>query len=505
MLKLLIADDERITRDTIASIIQWEKLGITLIGSAKNGIDAYNMILDETPDIVMTDIRMPGFSGLELVEAVSKTDLQTQFIILSGYEEFDYAREAMKYGIKHYLLKPCNAKQITECMLEITKDCYQERVQQEATRHKNGMLKLLRQDAMHHLITDGLSIDEESHNEVELLHRCIDIYKQYIDFSNSSFFVIYLHYLEQKQLEKMMSEFGTWAKSEALQTNLYGIYVKNTLILFGQDSSWQQYIEQLCADAYPEVEWTKDQYSDLFELMGTLLKKIKRYDKIYYIQEFQLQLILNNHSMIRQLKASCSNGDIRDRKSFEAVCRTMEKLVDGMEEVELLKYAAGNISMYFTSFEVFSTVESAEFMAEIGNIEESERIRSRIKTLIQRVNQSFSKEKEGYGNISDHIMGYVQEHIGDQGLTLKGIAEQELYMNVDYVSKKFQQSTGQKFSQYLALQRMKYAKELMISVPDCKIQYVAAQSGYGDNTQYFSQIFKKHEGMTPTMWLKKMT
>lgn len=114
MLKLLIADDERIIRETISSIIDWEKEDIEVIGLCKNGIEAYDMILDESPDIVLTDIRMPGMDGLELIRRISQTNLNTQFIILSGFGEFSYAREAMRFGVRHYLLKPCNEIQILD-------------------------------------------------------------------------------------------------------------------------------------------------------------------------------------------------------------------------------------------------------------------------------------------------------------------------------------------------------------------------------------------------------
>ena len=116
MLKLLIADDERIIRETIFHLIDWKKYDIEVIGLCQNGLEAYDMILDESPDIVLTDIRMPGMGGLELIQKLSQTDLYIQFIILSGYGEFEYAKEAMKYGVKHYLLKPCNEQQILECI-----------------------------------------------------------------------------------------------------------------------------------------------------------------------------------------------------------------------------------------------------------------------------------------------------------------------------------------------------------------------------------------------------
>ena len=108
MLKILIADDEKIIRETIANLIDWQSLGLNLIGCGKNGLEAYNMILDEYPDIVLTDIRMPLLSGLDLIEKIYALNKNTQFIILSAYNVFEYAQKAMQFGVKHYLLKPCN-------------------------------------------------------------------------------------------------------------------------------------------------------------------------------------------------------------------------------------------------------------------------------------------------------------------------------------------------------------------------------------------------------------
>lgn len=116
MLKLIIADDERIIRESISSLIDWNSLNIQLIGTCKNGLEAYHMILEKHPDIVLTDIKMPGMSGLELPEKIAEEQMIVEFIILTGYEDFNFAREAIQHKIHHYLLKPCNEDQIIQAV-----------------------------------------------------------------------------------------------------------------------------------------------------------------------------------------------------------------------------------------------------------------------------------------------------------------------------------------------------------------------------------------------------
>ena len=112
MYRMLIVDDERIIRETLSRHIDWAALDVQVIGTASNGLEAYDIIMDEYPDIVMTDIKMPGFSGLELLQRIKSLHPDIEFILLSGYGEFEYAQKAMQWGVRHYLLKPCSELQI---------------------------------------------------------------------------------------------------------------------------------------------------------------------------------------------------------------------------------------------------------------------------------------------------------------------------------------------------------------------------------------------------------
>ena len=115
MLKVLIADDEIKVSKLIQCLVQWDELGMEVIGTVNDGVKAYEMILEKQPDIVITDIRMPGMDGIELVEKVLGrvgSDRKVFFVIISGYSQFEYAQQAVKLGVEDYLLKPIKKKEL---------------------------------------------------------------------------------------------------------------------------------------------------------------------------------------------------------------------------------------------------------------------------------------------------------------------------------------------------------------------------------------------------------
>ena len=113
MLKVLIADDERIVRKTLRLIGNWDKYEMELVGEAQNGIEVLEMIERLTPDILLLDMKMPGLSGKQILEQLTEKNKQIYVIVISGYDDFEYARIALKYGAIDYLLKPINRNELT--------------------------------------------------------------------------------------------------------------------------------------------------------------------------------------------------------------------------------------------------------------------------------------------------------------------------------------------------------------------------------------------------------
>ena len=499
MLKLLIADDERIIRETIFHLIDWEKYDIEVIGLCQNGIEAYDMILDESPDIVLTDIRMPGMGGLELIKKLSHTDLFIQFIILSGYGEFEYAKEAMKYGVKHYLLKPCNELQILECIKQCKLDYSQMIMERQIFRQQFYL-----QSGMLHNVISSIINDRICQNEP--FDNIISQYEQYLDFHFTSYRLFYIYFLEYENLPDFLEMLKSFAEQHLPQVILYGVYVKNTLLLFVQDigghpDKLKQFLKQIqLKNQKVSLEAEDIFYSCLEDLLREILAKIKRFSMLYYINNFHITSTCNYNVFISRIQQLC--GEIMQGK--QGMVDQVAELLDGIENTDFLKQLASSIFLKLTSYQpALSTFELAEWLVKL----DKENNLINLKDMILQKFLDFSTYQSADASLSSmtqQIYAYVTEHLQDPNLTLKQIAENHLFMNVDYVSKKFYKETGQKFSQYLTAARIKRAKQLIIKNPSEPIKNIAEQVGCGNNPQYFSQLFKKQTGMTPTDYINSL-
>ena len=122
MYKLLIVDDEKIEREGMANLIPWDHYDIELVGAAWNGVEGLRMIEKERPEIVITDIKMPVLNGIELIKKVKVNFPEVEFIVLSGYGEYEYTSQAMEQGVRHYILKPCDEEKIVQILDKVKEE-----------------------------------------------------------------------------------------------------------------------------------------------------------------------------------------------------------------------------------------------------------------------------------------------------------------------------------------------------------------------------------------------
>jgi two-component system, response regulator YesN len=127
MLKVVFADDEPLMLEGLRFLVDWEELGFEVCGEALDGEDALQLIHSTRPDLVITDVRMPVIDGLKLIAKFFESDFQPKFIIFSGYADFEYAKEALRYGVSNYLTKPLDEKELTEALQTVAQQIHAER------------------------------------------------------------------------------------------------------------------------------------------------------------------------------------------------------------------------------------------------------------------------------------------------------------------------------------------------------------------------------------------
>lgn len=116
MLRVVLADDEKKVLLLMCKLIDWESLGFEIVGMASDGMHALEMIRDKQPHLLVTDIRMPGFDGIDLIRQAKQMQPGLHFIVVSGYAQFEYAQNALKYGVEGYLLKPLKVQEMTDLL-----------------------------------------------------------------------------------------------------------------------------------------------------------------------------------------------------------------------------------------------------------------------------------------------------------------------------------------------------------------------------------------------------
>ena len=169
MLKVVIVDDEKMICSLISQLLDWEELGAKIVGMAYTGTEALEMIQEQRPDIIISDIRMPGYDGLELIKRTKEAGIESEFIMISGFKQFEYAQNAMKYGVKYYLLKPIEEGKLTEIIKEIAENIACRKAQKNHEMRIEQELQETRDKMKKRFLTSILSNEERREETVDQL------------------------------------------------------------------------------------------------------------------------------------------------------------------------------------------------------------------------------------------------------------------------------------------------------------------------------------------------
>jgi len=529
MLKVFLVEDEFVVREGIKNNIDWRSHGYEFIGEASDGELAYPMIQKLRPDIVITDIRMPFMDGLVLSRRIKKEMPKTEIIILSGFEEFEYAKEGIKIGIAQYLLKPISGEELL-AEVDIVAEKIREKQQESEIREKylkemeENFLKE-RKELFQYLVTGSKSAAEL----LELADRLS------IDLSSLWYNIVLVIIKSANHAQNEYSD--SIVEIEEKLRELDDAHV----LTFDRNLEGKALLFK--ADSKEELEKIEQDYLNKMENM------LKQYDNICYfggiglpvdrLRELPSSFESANHAFAHRYFVSenlilsrdeISQGDYLKEEEFD-ISHVNPKQIDRNKIKEFLKVGDKEEVIYFVEeffrgigsnvmksnlFRQYITMDAyfsvVEFLEELQiKREEIEAFdvnsgilqnqKSAVDYIIRIMEEALElREKTAsnrYGAVVDEVMRYIEEHYAQEELSLNLLASQ-VNFSPNHLSMIFSQQTGQTFIKYLTDFRMNKAKELLRCTGK-KSSAISMEVGYRD-PHYFSYLFKKTQGMTPTQY-----
>lgn len=521
MYSVIIADDERIIREGISQKVNWEKLNLKLIDLAFDGKDAYEKIKEKRPDIVITDIKMPGMNGLELIDKVVKNYKNIKFIILSGYDEFEFAKKAMKHGIKHYLLKPTDEDEITKVLRAVKKEIEKEKEKQlfldEMKNELSSMIPLAKEQFLRNRVLNKIYSKKELEYYKDLFNINKDV--RIILFEFDTDYKIEEIFALERIIKMYSDDFGFYINT----------FIKTVLLLIIEDNVYEKILDT--------INKIKKRYLNYYDKDITIaISSSRSFEKIHLLYQeakeilnykFYLgkgciltnnDLVENKHNRIlkdlnfaiEQIVISTKSGN---KKAFEEDLENFfeDLKVDKLEKDIIITYSIDLLTSIIRN-NIANIKQSHKkdinlYFRDLINIKNSNtinEIKDKIKKIAVEITEmnylNFSHKRN---RLVQLLIQKVEENIDNENLSLKWLSKNMVFANVDYLSKIFKKDMGINFCQYLVKERMEKAKKLLDIPGDDKIYEIASQVGFGDNSRYFSQVFKNYTGLSPTDYRKK--
>ncbi|CAM4206312.1 response regulator transcription factor [Paenibacillus alkaliterrae] len=512
MYKVLLVDDERIIVEGISLTVSWEAYNTELIGTARNGIEALSFIETHMPDIVISDIKMPGMNGLQLVEKVYERFPQIAFILLSGFSEFDYARTAMQFGVKHYLLKPCNENTITEALTEVIEELENQHSQQSfmlnIQKELSKVLPHAKEQFLKELVTNKMYGQRDWDDYGRLFHITVDNHKvQLLLFQIEGDFE-YEHMFAIKNIAQ-----DVLGNSIVLLSTTIG---KHVLLLIKETDESPPLFSRLMEIKQTFTAYYKLDATVAVSDLGHIVNARKMYRDT--LECLNYRFYLGEGSIIT--KNDIEGGDDDFLRPFiydeEPLCMHVKSGDWAYVKAELQNYftllaesrmdthlsKSYVIPLYVSIVRQGNPEEINEYLQKIVSFDQFNTLRTIEQFVMENTEQiclnNFQSHTKKHSIIIHKMLHVIEEQIANPELSLNWVASEILYMNADYLGKLFKKETGDKFSNYVMRLRMERAMSEIEQTGDVKVFELAEKLGFGDNPQYFSQVFKKYTGFTPS-------
>ncbi len=507
MYKVLIADDENIIRKGLCSIIDWNSLGFEIAGEAANGKAALDFILENNPDLVMIDIRMPKLHGLDAIKEAREQGYTGKVIVLSGYSDFSYAQTAIKHGVVSYLVKPVDTNELTESLKKIKAELDTEKksaVQESyATKAKEVLIREfvigelpfsdIRPDelGLTHDLYQVILYEKYSYNSDDISYNFCDLLR--VTNQNSNAFelieadsknIILLkgaHTIDKfNALIDKYNEDLPPEKNSPLDTIFItsGHPVSNVEEI---PDSYQEAHNLLMHRFFCDQHQHIMEYNSLPDLTKDVPPAIPGEISAKYIKELVNHIQSYNRNKIATTLHELQNTLYTSNLSVEAEKNLLVDLYLQIKEKIYFLYSTTNIP-FIANSEAVNFILQSYYLYEIITF-----LSEQFEMIMTSIGYS-SRD-----SIIDDIVHYIN-HNYSENITLENIAPLFGY-NSSYLGKIFSKKMGINFNSYLDNIRIEHSKELLLK-DKTQVYKIAEIVGYR-NVDYFHIKFKKNTGISP--------
>ncbi|MCG7376249.1 response regulator [Paenibacillus sp. ACRSA] len=447
-MKLLIVDDGHYVVEYMKHLVDWRSFGIHQIETTTNSIEAREMLNGSLIDILITDIRMPEVSGIDLLHHIHQNNLPTKVIILSGYSEFDYAQQGIRLGALDYLLKPVDKDDVEHAMSKAIQKIQNSRpVHSVNWEHFNGMGYLLSR------LTQNETLKEE-----------YDVYAACLGDHRYCFFKLE-HYTE--------------ADVERVQ---HTVAEPSTSFVWTSGSHLVACIPEETARRFA-AEWNQAALSSTFAF--TNRNETREHFYRFFLNE--------NVSFGDFVELTALSSVESDSETIGNIIHTYERIANRKQkQIYLMEI----ITYIYLKDKNQDTTKIADWM--FNRLQAPDKFGLVLIDMFSRIriNKQMSIQ-----TIVDKVRKYIEDHLS-HGLSLDELGK-VAHLHPVYFSKLFKQETGENVSNYISRKRLEKASQLLQD-SELRIADIAQMIGYR-KIQYFIQLFKQEYGVTPYQYRRNMT
>lgn len=533
MYRVLLVDDEMLIREAISENTKWNELGYELAGACKNGKEAKTFVENNKVDLLLTDICMPFCDGIELAKFVYENYKSIKVVIISGYDEFEYAKKAVKYQVVDYILKPITAQELSETLIKIKENLDEENAKiqniEKIRRAYVRNLPLLRGRFLDGFLCGKISTElfEEKMGDygVELsgtqFASAIIVEDNLVPFlgqggdnkPNLAYFAIFniaeeimqarnagiafqradertvLIFCGDKDLE--MKALQT---CEEIQTAIRKFSMMECTIAIGRIVRYLQQLPFSYTDTKQKLEYKFLVGGNQIIYAGTVQNKerhagpdvSKHTDKILLAIKMNSEVDIKNS--VGDFIQAIREAYVSKNRSIFYIQNAILKIMNTIDET-----ITNETQIYQREKELINDIYKHDHLSELGKD---------LVNFCQQIADSMSEKKESYCEKQAILaLDYIDKNYGDPNVSLKTVCSY-LAMSASYFSSIFKSYTGETFIEALTNKRMERAKALYKHTSK-KTYEIANLVGYSD-PHYFSITFKKVTDMTPTEYAKKV-